>query len=124
MEKASKKIYICDRCGRCDFINGHALGGHKKYCGKPEYEHIKKRKIQKDNIKKKKKRDENQLKSQKIDELINFEDYHVSDKCSEYLFTDNIDINENIFENLSFPFNYDQDIENSENEFDLFNFFT
>ena len=33
----TKKQYICDRCGRNDFINGHALGGHKKYCSKPEY---------------------------------------------------------------------------------------
>jgi hypothetical protein len=32
-----KKVFICDRCGRKDFINGHALGGHKKYCQKPEY---------------------------------------------------------------------------------------
>ena len=31
--------YRCDRCGRTNFINGHALGGHKKYCGKPEYKH-------------------------------------------------------------------------------------
>ena len=123
MDKTSKKIYVCDRCVRCDFINGHALGGHKKYCGKPEYKHIKKMKIQKDNIKKnKKKRDENQLKSQKINELIDFGDFHVSETFSEYLFTDNID--ENIFNNLSFPFNYDQNIENSENDLDLYNFFT
>mgnify|MGYP003996945661 CR=1 FL=1 len=33
-----KSKYICNRCGRDDFINGHALGGHKKYCQKPEYE--------------------------------------------------------------------------------------
>lgn len=32
------KVYICDRCGRDNFINGHALGGHKKYCSKPEYD--------------------------------------------------------------------------------------
>jgi len=32
------KVYICDRCGRDNFINGHALGGHKKYCMKPEYD--------------------------------------------------------------------------------------
>lgn len=32
------KRYICDRCGRDNFINGHALGGHKKYCSKPEYD--------------------------------------------------------------------------------------
>tara|TARA_Y100000385_G_scaffold287757_1_gene352684 strand:- start:680 stop:1111 length:432 start_codon:yes stop_codon:yes gene_type:complete len=32
-----KKIYTCDRCGRNDFINGHALGGHKKYCMKTLY---------------------------------------------------------------------------------------
>jgi hypothetical protein len=31
------KKYICNRCGRCNFTNGHALGGHKKYCKKPEY---------------------------------------------------------------------------------------
>jgi hypothetical protein len=32
--KKIKKVYICNRCGRNNFINGHALGGHKKYCGK------------------------------------------------------------------------------------------
>jgi len=32
------RIYVCDRCGRNDFMNGHALGGHKKYCQKPEYD--------------------------------------------------------------------------------------
>lgn len=36
-EIITKKQYVCDRCGRNDFINGHALGGHKKYCSKPEY---------------------------------------------------------------------------------------
>ena len=35
-----KKIYTCDRCGRNDFINGHALGGHKKYCMKTLYYEI------------------------------------------------------------------------------------
>ena len=28
--------HVCDRCGK-EFNNGHALGGHKKYCGKPEF---------------------------------------------------------------------------------------
>merc|ERR1711916_276151 len=32
------RIFLCDRCGRDDFTNGHALGGHKKYCQKPEYD--------------------------------------------------------------------------------------
>lgn len=32
-----KEFFQCDRCGRSDFQNGHALGGHKKYCSKPEY---------------------------------------------------------------------------------------
>merc|ERR1719276_386518 len=32
------RIFMCDRCGRDDFTNGHALGGHKKYCQKPEYD--------------------------------------------------------------------------------------
>jgi len=36
--KNGERVYICDRCGRNDFINGHALGGHKKYCMKPEYD--------------------------------------------------------------------------------------
>ena len=37
--KIKKKTpYICNRCGRNNFINGHALGGHKKYCKKPEYD--------------------------------------------------------------------------------------
>ena len=35
-----KKIYTCDRCGRNDFDNGHALGGHKKYCMNPLYYEI------------------------------------------------------------------------------------
>jgi len=35
---SGSKVYICDRCGRSNFINGHALGGHKKYCMKPEYD--------------------------------------------------------------------------------------
>ena len=30
-------LYVCDRCGKNDFPNGHALGGHKRYCGKPQY---------------------------------------------------------------------------------------
>ena len=33
---------MCNICGRDDFINGHALGGHKKYCGKEEYKKNKK----------------------------------------------------------------------------------
>lgn len=52
------KKFICNRCGRDDFINGHALGGHKKYCQKPEYydkSYIKKRK-KKNNKKTKRKR--------------------------------------------------------------------
>ena len=40
--KRKKKVFICNRCGRNDFINGHALGGHKKYCSKPEYSNNKK----------------------------------------------------------------------------------
>ena len=31
MSKNNKK-YICINCGRSDFKNGHALGGHLKYC--------------------------------------------------------------------------------------------
>ena len=31
MSKNNKK-YICINCGRSDFANGHALGGHLKYC--------------------------------------------------------------------------------------------
>ena len=38
---SSKKVYTCNRCGRNDFKNGHALGGHKKYCNKPEYKKAK-----------------------------------------------------------------------------------
>jgi len=37
-DKNGDRIYVCDRCGRNDFMNGHALGGHKKYCQKPEYD--------------------------------------------------------------------------------------
>lgn len=43
------KQYICDRCGRTDFINGHALGGHKKYCSKPEYREARERSEMKSN---------------------------------------------------------------------------
>tara|TARA_B100001093_G_scaffold513635_1_gene585969 strand:- start:187 stop:684 length:498 start_codon:yes stop_codon:yes gene_type:complete len=32
-----ERIYTCNRCGRNNFPNGHALGGHKKYCRKKEY---------------------------------------------------------------------------------------
>ena len=28
--------HVCDRCGK-SFTNGHALGGHKKYCSKPQF---------------------------------------------------------------------------------------
>lgn len=40
-----KSVYngICDICGRSGFINGHALGGHKKYCGKSEFKKRKKK---------------------------------------------------------------------------------
>jgi len=37
-DSRGERIYICNRCGRDDFTNGHALGGHKKYCQKPEYD--------------------------------------------------------------------------------------
>jgi ribosomal protein L37E len=37
-KERKKTPYICNRCGRNNFINGHALGGHKKYCKKPEYD--------------------------------------------------------------------------------------
>lgn len=52
-----KKKFVCDRCGRNDFTNGHALGGHKKYCRKPEYNHKfgKKRNCRKNKKKNKKK---------------------------------------------------------------------
>ena len=40
-----KSKYICNRCGRNDFTNGHALGGHKKYCQKPEYEAARRKNI-------------------------------------------------------------------------------
>jgi hypothetical protein len=45
------KKHVCDRCGR-SFGNGHALGGHKKYCGKPQFLN----KTKKDNKKKHKKK--------------------------------------------------------------------
>lgn len=35
--------HMCDRCGK-SFSNGHALGGHKKYCGKPEFSKNRKKK--------------------------------------------------------------------------------
>ena len=45
------KKHVCDRCGR-SFGNGHALGGHKKYCGKPQFLN----KTKKENKKKHKKK--------------------------------------------------------------------
>lgn len=43
------KQYVCDRCGRTNFVNGHALGGHKKYCSKPEYNEARERAERKSN---------------------------------------------------------------------------
>jgi len=37
--KTGKLTFVCNRCGRTEFKNGHALGGHKKYCLKKQYEH-------------------------------------------------------------------------------------
>jgi len=34
------RSHLCDRCGK-GFTNGHALGGHKKYCGKAKFSHKK-----------------------------------------------------------------------------------
>ena len=34
-DASGKRTHTCDRCGK-SFNNGHALGGHKKYCGKAE----------------------------------------------------------------------------------------
>ncbi len=42
-QSIAPKVYICDRCRRDDFKNGHALGGHKKYCRKPEYDKTRRR---------------------------------------------------------------------------------
>jgi len=39
------RIFLCDRCGRDDFTNGHALGGHKKYCQKPQYDEAREKKL-------------------------------------------------------------------------------
>jgi len=39
------RIFMCDRCGRDDFTNGHALGGHKKYCQKPQYDEAREKKL-------------------------------------------------------------------------------
>jgi len=44
-EKKSARIFVCDRCGRDDFTNGHALGGHKKYCQKPQYDEAREKKL-------------------------------------------------------------------------------
>ena len=106
MEKHFKKTYVCNRCKRCDFANGHALGGHKKYCGKSEYEHVKKK--QKNNINKKRKRNLIQFDNKKIDELINFKNYSMHDNSSEYFLIDEIEKNCDIFDNESYPFNYNQ----------------
>merc|ERR1711865_1166021 len=35
-DASGKRTHTCDRCGK-SFNNGHALGGHKKYCGKAEF---------------------------------------------------------------------------------------
>ncbi len=34
--KSGGKVYRCEKCLQT-FPNGHALGGHKKYCGKPQF---------------------------------------------------------------------------------------
>merc|ERR1712159_734874 len=39
------RIFMCDRCGRDGFTNGHALGGHKKYCQKPQYDEAREKKL-------------------------------------------------------------------------------
>jgi hypothetical protein len=46
-----RKIFKCNICDRDDFINGHAVGGHKKYCGKEEYKKTKRRRLKKPKVK-------------------------------------------------------------------------
>jgi len=41
-DEEGRRRWRCDRCGRKDFISGHALGGHRKYCAKPRYQHAQK----------------------------------------------------------------------------------
>lgn len=125
MEEHSKKEYICNRCGRSDFMNGHALGGHKKYCGKPEYVKInackkrktsKEEKISKETKKFKNKKvgttnNEYELQKYKLDEFVNFKDFDI-DQSLEYLFieeysNDSFD-DDSIFHDEYFPFDYDQ----------------
>jgi DNA-binding Xre family transcriptional regulator/ribosomal protein S27AE len=136
MEEHSKKIYICNRCGRSDFMNGHALGGHKKYCGKPQYAKIntcKKRKKPKDEkvhekikkIKQKKVKHkkvgtiDNEVKilNCQLNELVNFKEFDI-DQSLEYMLVENNFSSfadeklDNIFSDLYFPFDYDQNINN------------
>lgn len=40
LDAEGRRRWRCDRCGREDFISGHALGGHRKYCAKPRYQHV------------------------------------------------------------------------------------
>merc|ERR1711871_1876072 len=49
----SSSGHVCDRCGKA-FHNGHALGGHKKYCGKPQFSKKHKKKTKTAALKKRK----------------------------------------------------------------------
>ena len=52
-DASGKRTHTCDRCGK-SFNNGHALGGHKKYCGKAEFTGRKKKSSRKNSWRKSK----------------------------------------------------------------------
>ena len=116
--KKKSKIFTCDKCGRNDFINGHALGGHKKYCLKPEYysKKILKRKIKRVNnfvqIKKKisKKKSEKKPKNNIVN--VNKEKFNINiDELYENLFgsTDDLLNDYNKFKFHNEKINYEID---------------
>ena len=105
--------YKCDRCGRTNFINGHALGGHKKYCGKPEYKHTqdnKKRKREKDKKDKNHKNKKRKKKSDKQSKILIELDQEITKKnISDQNSTIFIDVDSDIIKN--------NNISDQENEF-------
>ena len=113
--KKKSKIFICERCGRNDFVNGHALGGHKKYCLKPEYynkKKILKRKIKRVNnfVQIKKKKSEKKPKNNIVN--VNKEKFHINiDELYENLFgsTDDLlnDYNKFKFPNEEINYEFD-----------------
>ena len=97
--------YRCDRCGRTNFINGHALGGHKKYCGKPQYKHAqdKRKRKQKEekekNHKNKKKKISNEHKKVLVEFDPKIAKNSISDEDSKIF----IEVDPDIIKNKNIP---------------------